>query len=95
MSIKHKCAWKSIRFHAHLQLKKLSLLVNDIETGVRLESLGDTDAFGSLVILEEGSHDAWQCQSRAVEGVAQMSLLVVATVAAFEAVGLISLKVGN
>lgn len=68
--------------------------VDDVEAGVFAQALGHDDAFGGLEVLEDGSHDAGQGQSGAVEGVAELRLLVVAAEAAFESVGLVCLEVG-
>ena len=68
-------------------------LVDDVETCVFLEHFRHLDTFRSLVVFEQSCHDAWECQCRAVEGVAEVSFLVVATIAALQAVGLVSLEV--
>ena len=63
-------------------------LVDDVEADVLAEHFGDYDAFGGLIVFEQGGHDAGEGESRAVEGVGQTGLLVVATVAALKTVGL-------
>ncbi len=72
-----------------------NLLVDDVETGVFAQAFGHHDAFGSLVVFQKGGHYSGQSERRAVEGVTEMSLLVIAAVTAFEAVCLICLEVGN
>ncbi len=69
--------------------------VYDVEACVFAEAFGNDDAFGGLEVLQDGGYDAWQGESRAVEGVAEMCFLVLATVTAFEAVGLVGFEVGN
>ena len=71
------------------------MLVDNVETGVFLQHLRDVDTLGRLVVFEQGSHDSRQCQSRAVEGVAQVGLLVGTTVAALQTVGLVCVEVLN
>ena len=72
----------------------LCLSVDDCEAGVGAQTFWHYDAIGCLVVLEQSGHDAWQSQGGAVERVAQAYLLVVATVAAVQTVGLICLEVG-
>ena len=79
----------------YIYLDLVRTLVDDVEASVLLQHLGNAYALWGLVVLEQRSHDAWQSQCRTVEGVAQMSLLVVATIAALESVGLIGLEIGN
>ncbi len=67
--------------------------VDDVETGVLAETLGNDDTFGSLIVLKEGCHDTGECKGRAVESVTELRLLVLTAVAAFETVGLIGLEV--
>ena len=70
------------------------LVVEHLESAVGHEYAWHLDAVGRLVVLEDGGDDAGQGEGRAVEGVAQLNLLVVGvTVAAVQAVGLIALKV--
>ena len=68
-------------------------LVNHREAGVLVQTLGDADALGRLVVLEQCRHDARQGECRAVERVTQMCLLVVATIAALQTVSLVGLKI--
>ena len=72
-----------------------STLIDNVKSRVSLQGCGNADALGRLVILEQGGDNARQSQCRAVQGVAQVRLLVIATIAALEAVGLIGLEVGN
>ena len=61
---------------------------------VWLQGFWDADAFGALVVFEQGSHDARQGQSRTIESVAEGGLLVVlAAIAALEAVGLVGVEI--
>ena len=69
--------------------------VDDREAGVLLQALRHADTLGSLVVLEQGSQDARQGESRAIERVAEVSLLVLTTIAALEAIGLISVEVAD
>ena len=68
--------------------------VDDVEAGVLAEHFGHDDALGRLIVLEQRGHDARQGQGRAVEGMTEMCLLVLAAVTALEAVGLIGLEIG-
>ena len=70
-------------------------LINDIETCVLSQTLGYNYTLGSLVVLEDGSHDSGESQCRAVEGVAETDLLVFAAVTALEAVCLIRFEVAD
>ena len=67
--------------------------VDYIETGVTLQALRNANAFGGLIIFKQCSHYARQGKSRPVERVTQVCLLVVATVAALQAVGLVALEI--
>ncbi len=69
------------------------LSVDNIESGIFAQALGHYDTFGCLVVFEQCSHNTGQCESRTVESMAEMSLLVIATVTAFETVGLICFEV--
>lgn len=68
--------------------------VDDVEAGVAAQALWNDDAVGCLVVFEQCGHNARQSQCRAVEGVAQVYLLVCIAIAAFQTVGLICLEVG-
>ena len=71
-----------------------SILCDHIAAHVWLEGSRDADAFRRLVVLQEGSYDTGQCQSRAVEGVCQGNFLVLGTaIAAVEAIGLVGIEV--
>ena len=73
----------------------LKTLVNHLEAQIGDESLGHTDAFGCLVVLQQGSYNAGQSQSRAVQSVAQFGLLLGSAVTALQAVGLIIVEVAD
>ena len=68
-------------------------LLNHVGAHIRLEGLGDADAFGRLVVLQQGGHDARQGQCRAVQRVAKLGLLLRRAVAALQAVGLIGVVI--
>jgi len=76
-----------------LVLRGQTVSVDDVEAGVFAQALGHYDAVGCLVVFEQRCHYARKRESRAVECVAQTSLLVFGAVAAFEAVGLVCLEV--
>ena len=44
-------------------------LVDDIETAVRNQNLGNTNTFGRLVVFEKRGHDTRQCQSTTIQSV--------------------------
>ena len=71
------------------------LLVNDVETRVGNKCLRNADAFGCLVVFEDGSNDARQGEGGTVEGVAELHFLFCVAVAALEAVGLVSVEVAD
>ena len=69
--------------------------VDDVEASVWLQRLGNANAFGRLVVIEQGSHDTGQGKCRAVKGVAELGLLrVAAAVAALQTVGPIDIGDG-
>ena len=69
-------------------------LVNHLASHVGNEHLGNTDAFGRLVVLEDGCDDAGQGEGGAVEGVAEFCLACSgAAYAALLAVSLICVEV--
>ena len=72
---------------------KYKNLFDNIKTRVGNQRLGDADAFGGLIVLQQRGHDARQGQRRAVEGVRQLDFLLLVAVAEFEAVGLERLEV--
>ena len=72
------------------------LLVDNLETGVGHKGLGDTDAFGRLVVLQECCNDARQGEGRAVQGVAELGLLGLGIAeTALQTVGLIGIEVAD
>ena len=68
--------------------------VDDVEAAIFAETFRHDDTLGGLIIFEDCSHDAGQSECRAVEGVAEVGLLVAATIAAFQSVGLVAFEVG-
>ena len=71
------------------------LVVEHFESAVRNQYLRYADALWSLVVLQDGCYDTWQGESRTVQCVAKLNLLVLCmAVAAVEAVSLIALEVG-
>ena len=52
------------------------------------------DTVGSLVVLQQGSHDAGKGQCATVQCVAELCLAVRITITALEPVGLVALEVG-
>ena len=66
-----------------------------LKASVRHESLWNAYALFCLVIFQNGCHDAWEGESRTVECVTELHLLVSIAVATLESIGLISVKVGN
>ena len=71
------------------------LVIEDFETAVGHQTLGYTDAFFRLVVLDDGGHDTGQRQCRTVQGMAEFCLLGLGVaVAALQAVGLVALEVG-
>ena len=73
--------------------RRFPLVCRCVEAGVFAEAFGHHDSLRCLVVFEQGGHNAGQSQGRAVEGVAETGFLVGIAVTAFEAVGLIGLKV--
>ena len=70
------------------------LVVEHFKSAVRNQYLRYADTFWSLVVLQDGCYDTWQGESRTVQGVAKLNLLVLCmTVAAVETVGLVALEV--
>lgn len=71
-------------------------LLDHVGSHIGLESLGDADAFLTLIVLEEGSYDAGKSERTTVEGVAEFDLLVLSVaVAAVETIGLIAVEVAH
>ena len=70
-------------------------VIKHLETAVWNQYLRYADTLWSLVVLQDGCYDAWQGESRTVQGVAKLNLLVLCmAIAAVEAVSLIALEVG-
>ena len=81
-------------FWGHYRVEKKYCLVNHIEACVGNQCSGNTNAVGSLVVLQEGCHDARKSQGRTIERVANLSLLVVGSaIAALQSVGLIGVEI--
>ena len=74
-----------------------SLLLYDFDSHPRFKDGGNFYcAVGLLIVLDDGGNDTWESKSGTVEGVAELDLLVVgATIAALQAVGLIGVEVGD
>ena len=71
------------------------LVIEHLESAVRNQYLRHADTLWSLVVLQDGCYDTWQGESRTVQCVAKLNLLVLSmAVAAVEAVSLIALEVG-
>ena len=71
-----------------------SQLVDDVATHVRNEGGRHLDAILRLVVLQEGGHDTWQCESRTVQRVTELRLLgVLTTITALQTVGLIGVEI--
>ena len=74
----------------------LKLSIYHVASHVRDQSLWHLDALGSLVVLEDGCHDTGKGESRAIESVAELNLLVLGmTIAALEAICLVSVEVAD
>ena len=73
--------------------EKIKVLVDVLKTSVRHKSLWNAYAILCLVVFKNRGYDAWEGKSRTVEGVAELHFLVCIAVAAFEAVGLVCVKV--
>ena len=67
---------------------------DEVEARVRTKSLGDADAFGRLVVLQQRCDDTGQSQSTTIERVHKLDTLLSVTIAAAQAVGLVALEVG-
>ena len=71
-------------------------LVDNVTAHVGNEGCWNLDAVLGLIVLQQGSNDARQGESRAVKRVAELGLLVVGTtVAALQTVGLIGVEVAD
>ena len=70
-------------------------LVNDVESGIRTENLGNNYSLLCLVILKQGGNYARQSQGTAVESVAESGLASLVLVAQVQTVGLEAVEVGN
>ena len=57
-------------------------LINYLKASIGYEGSRDANTFLCLVVLQERSHDAWQCQSRTIQRVAEFSFLSVLTAVA-------------
>lgn len=74
----------------------LKLSTYHVASHIWNQSLGHLDAIGSLVVLEDGSHDTREGERRTVEGVAKLNLLVLGmAIATLEAIGLIGVEVAD
>src|SRR3954467_3953848 len=60
-----------------------------------MEHFWQLDTFCRLVVLEQSSDDARQCQGAAVKTVRKLRFAFVITKAAFQTVGLVSLEVAD
>ena len=70
------------------------LVIEHFESAVRNQYLRNADTLWSLVVLQDGCYDTWQSESRTVQGVAELNLLVLCmAIAAVEAVSLVALEV--
>ena len=70
------------------------LVIEHLESAVRNQYLRYADTLWSLVVLQDGCYDTWQGESRTVQGVAKLNLLVLCmAVAAVETVSLVALEV--
>ena len=80
--------------YACIFIHNLYVLVNHFETCVGHECCRNLDAVLCLVVLQQGSHDTGQSQSRAIQCVTEFCLLGLAvTIAALQTVGLIGVEV--
>ena len=71
------------------------VVVDVLEAAIGHKSLRHLDALWCLVVLHDGSDNAWQCECRAIERVAEFGFLIgFPAISAFESVGLITLKIG-
>ena len=68
-------------------------LLNHIKAGVGNQGLRDADALRSLVILQQRSDDTGKSQGTTIQGVAELDLLVLVPITAFQAVCLIGIEV--
>lgn len=71
-------------------------LFDDVKSAVFYQDFGYLDAFGGLVVFQQGGHDAGQGEGGAVEGVAELFFLAACySVAQTETVGLVGVEVGD
>ena len=68
---------------------------DEVKARVGTKRLGDADAFGGLIVLQEGCDDTRQSQGTPVERVYKLNALLSVTIATTQAVGLIALEVGD
>ena len=52
------------------------LVIEHLESAVRNQYLRHTDTLWCLVVLQDSCYDTWQGESRTVQGVAKLNLLV-------------------
>lgn len=71
------------------------LSVNNIETGIPAQNFGNDNTFGSLVILENGSHDTRERKGRSIESVAETYLLVRVAETALKTIGLVCFEIAD
>ena len=69
--------------------------IYDIEACIFSQTFRHDDALGSLIVFKQCGDDTRECEGRTVECVAEAYLLVVVAIAAFQAVGLIGLEIGD
>ena len=72
---------------------KYKNLFDNIKTRIGNQRLGDADAVGGLVVLQQRRHDARKGQRRAVQSMCQLDFLLLVAVAELEAVGLERLEI--
>src|SRR5690606_5723838 len=69
--------------------------VDDIKPGIRNKSRRNANAIGALVVFEQGSDDARQCQRAAIEGMKQLRLPLSVFEAQLESIRLERLEVAH
>ena len=70
------------------------LVINHFKTAIGYQGFRHTDTIGCLIVFKDACNDTWQCKCRAIECVAKFNLAIVrVAVTAFQAIGLVSLKV--
>ena len=71
----------------------IKVLLNHITSHVGLQRLRNADTLWSLEVFKQSSYDTRQSQSRTIQCVAQLNLLVCIAIATLQTIGLLTIKI--